>query len=84
MQIQASDEGEVAPGSSSEKQDICPGEHAAATIESGNAILDQPERKPFVGEIIEDPITGLPVLTFGPDAPVLASEIVADMLADFP
>ncbi len=36
------------------------------------------------GRIIEDPLTGLPVLDFGPDAPELTNEQVLEMLADFP
>jgi AbrB family looped-hinge helix DNA binding protein len=35
-------------------------------------------------KIVIDPITGLPVLTAGPGAPILTSEEVAEMLVDFP
>jgi len=38
----------------------------------------------YEARIITDPITGLPVITLGPDAPVLTSEQVAEMLKDFP
>jgi hypothetical protein len=31
-----------------------------------------------------DPITGLPALTVGPDAPVLSSKEIEEILADFP
>jgi hypothetical protein len=36
------------------------------------------------GRIIADPLTGWPVLDFGPDAPELTNEQVLEMLADFP
>jgi AbrB family looped-hinge helix DNA binding protein len=35
-------------------------------------------------KIITDPITGYPVLTAGPGAPMLTNEEVAEILADFP
>jgi bifunctional DNA-binding transcriptional regulator/antitoxin component of YhaV-PrlF toxin-antitoxin module len=53
----------------------------------GERILVTPRRKSkrkFKARIIKDPITGLPVLTLGPGAPVLTSEMVAEMLSDFP
>lgn len=34
--------------------------------------------------IIDHPLTGYPVLDSGPDAPVLTSEMVAELLSDFP
>jgi len=36
------------------------------------------------GRIVADPLTGWPVLDFGPDAPELTNEQVLEMLADFP
>lgn len=43
------------------------------------AKLHKPE-----GRIIADPLTGWPVLDFGPDAPELTNEQVLEMLAEFP
>lgn len=34
--------------------------------------------------VVKDPVTGLPVLDLGPNAPFLTSEEVAEILADFP
>jgi len=34
--------------------------------------------------IVKDPITGLPVLDAGPNAPTLSSEEVEELLRDFP
>jgi AbrB family looped-hinge helix DNA binding protein len=47
-------------------------------------VLTMARRKKFETRIITDPVTGLPVLTAGPVAPVLTSEEVAEILADFP
>jgi antitoxin (DNA-binding transcriptional repressor) of toxin-antitoxin stability system len=55
--------------------------------------FDEPlERKTSMAEekslpkarIIEDPVTGLPVIDVGDDAPILTNEMVREMLADFP
>jgi len=47
-------------------------------------VLTAPARKHFTARIIEDPITGFPVLYAGSDAPVLTSEMVRELLVDFP
>ncbi len=54
---------------------------------AGEHILVTPRRKSkrkIKARIIKDPITGLPVLDTGPDAPMMTNEIVAEILADFP
>jgi hypothetical protein len=33
---------------------------------------------------MEDPITGFTVIDVGPDAPILTSEMVRELLSDFP
>jgi hypothetical protein len=53
-------------------------------IENGRIILTPRRKSKFVAKIIKDPITGFPVLDAGPDAPVLTSEQVRELLADFP
>lgn len=55
-----------------------------ASMEGERVVLTAKPQKKFKGRIIKDPITGLPALTFGPDAPKLTSERVAELLADFP
>jgi len=60
------------------------GDLVSAIFEAGRIVIAVPERIRFEGKIIADPETGLPVLDFGPVAPILTSEIVAEILADFP
>ena len=55
-----------------------PSEHAERLV------LTLSKAKQYEGRIIEDPLTGWPVLDFGPDAPELTNEQVREMLADFP
>lgn len=52
----------------------------------GDNIVLVPRRKQLArkAKIVKDPVTGFPVLTLGPGAPVLTSKEVEEMLADFP
>jgi hypothetical protein len=47
-------------------------------------VLTAPKRKRSAARIIKDPITGFPVIDVGPDAPVLTSKMVRELLVDFP
>lgn len=64
--------------------DVKPGDTVTTRVEDGCIVLVPPPRPPRVGKIIADPRTGFPVLDFGPDAPELTSEMVAEILSDFP
>ena len=63
------------------------GDALEVKIKNGDIVLhkSQPKRKKSQKAcIITSPVTGLPVLTAGEGAPVLTSEMVREMLADFP
>jgi AbrB family looped-hinge helix DNA binding protein len=85
MQTRMSTKGQVVlPGQVRNKLGIRAGDPLDIDIEDGSIVLTpQKKARPKV-KIITDPATGLPVLTAGPDAPLLTSEEVAEMLADFP
>jgi AbrB family looped-hinge helix DNA binding protein len=85
MQTRLSTKGQVVlPGQVRNKLGIRAGDPLDIDIENGSIVLTpQKKARPRV-KIITDPSTGLPVLTAGPDAPVLTSEEVAEMFADFP
>jgi hypothetical protein len=42
------------------------------------------KKRPVKSRIIADPVTGLPVLSAGADAPALSSKEVEEILANFP
>jgi AbrB family looped-hinge helix DNA binding protein len=85
MQTKVSTKGQVVlPGPIRRKLGIRAGDPLDANIEEGRIVLTPRRKQTFEAKIIEDPITGLPVLYAGPDAPELTSEMVAEMLADFP
>jgi hypothetical protein len=47
-------------------------------------VLIPNRKKPRKDKIIADPVTGLPVLSAGKDAPVLSSREVDEILVNFP
>ena len=65
---------------------------ASIEIENGTGIdtgakrvvLTLQKKTVHIAKIVADPVTGFPVFDAGPDAPVLTSEEVAEILADFP
>jgi AbrB family looped-hinge helix DNA binding protein len=60
------------------------GDSLDASIEDGRIVLVPQCKVRHESKIIKDPITGFPALDLGPDAPMLTSEMVREMLADFP
>ena len=85
MEILASDKGEVLiPDTLCAVLGIRPGEPVHATLEGDRIVIATLEHVQFEGKIIPDPETGFPVLDFVPDAPVLTSEMVAEIMANFP
>jgi hypothetical protein len=84
-QILAPDKGEVLiPDTLCAVLGIRPGEPVHATLEGDRIVIAAPEHVQFKGKIIADPETGFPVLDFGPNAPVLTSEMAAEIMANFP
>lgn len=74
----------ILPASLRRRLGIKSGDKLTADVKNGDIVLS-PKRSPkFKTRIVTSPITGLPVLTSGPDAPMLTSEMVEEILADFP
>lgn len=85
MQTKVSTKGQIVlPGPLRRKLGIRAGDELDAEIDSGRIVLTPLKMRVFEAKIIEDPITGFPVLYAGPDAPVLTSEMVRELLVDFP
>jgi AbrB family looped-hinge helix DNA binding protein len=61
-----------------------PGDPLEAQVESGRIVLIPRRIRSQKVKILRDPITGLPVLSAGPDAPALTSKQVAEILSEFP
>jgi AbrB family looped-hinge helix DNA binding protein len=85
MKTKVSTKGQIVlPGPLRRRLGIRAGDSLDVAVEKDRIVLTAPKRKHFTARIIEDPITGFPVLYAGPDAPVLTSEMVRELLADFP
>jgi AbrB family looped-hinge helix DNA binding protein len=85
MQTRVSTKGRVVlPIALRQRLGIRPGDNFDISIEQDRIVLTASKRNKPEARIIEDPITGLPVLDLGPDAPILTSEMVRELLADFP
>jgi AbrB family looped-hinge helix DNA binding protein len=85
MQTRVSTKGQIVlPAPLRHRLGIRAGDTLDVAVEKDRIVLTAPKRKRFKARIIADPITGLPVLYAGPDAPILTSEMVREMLSDFP
>jgi AbrB family looped-hinge helix DNA binding protein len=74
----------VLPQALRRKLNLRAGDTFETKIEGGRIVLVPTKKRARKGRIVRDPITGLPALSAGPGAPVLTSEQVAEILADFP
>lgn len=85
METKVSTKGQIVlPGPLRRKLGIRAGDRLDAGVEAGRIVLTPQKRPRLEPRIIADPVLGTPVLTFGPDAPILTSKEVEEMLADFP
>ena len=85
MQTKVSTKGQVVlPGPIRRKLGIRAGDPLDAEIEAGRIVLTPKKKRLRKAKIVIDPITGLPALDAGPDAPILTSEEVAEILTNFP
>ncbi len=60
------------------------GDKLKAEVKNGEIVLTPRTQRKFITRMIIDPLSGFPVLTSGPNAPVLTNEMVEEILADFP
>jgi AbrB family looped-hinge helix DNA binding protein len=85
MNTRVSTKGQVVlPGPIRRRLGIQEGDPLEVEIEGGRVILTPHKKKLRQARIVADPITGLPVLTAGPDAPTLSSKEVEEILSNFP
>lgn len=85
MRTRVSTKGQVVlPGPLRRRLGIRAGDPLDANIEEGRIVLTPQRKRPRRVRIVTDPITGLPALSAGPDAPALSSKEVEEILASFP
>jgi AbrB family looped-hinge helix DNA binding protein len=74
----------VLPSQVRHRLGIQPGDPLDVQIEGERIVLVPRRKRQRKARIVTDPITGMPVLSAGPNAPILTSEMVAELLKDFP
>lgn len=85
MQTRVSTKGQVVlPGPIRRRLDIRTGDPLDAHIENNRIILTPRRKRRRSAKLTTDPVTGLPVLSAGPNAPQLTSKEVDEILTNFP
>lgn len=85
MQTKVSTKGQVVlPGPLRRRLGIQAGDPLDVNVESGRIVLTPRRSRRMQVKIATDPVTGLPVFSAGPDAPVLSSREVDEILSTFP
>lgn len=74
----------VLPKGIRRRMDLRPGDQFETRIEGGRIVLVQKKKRAKIARLVKDPLTGLPMLSAGKNAPILTSEQVAEILSDFP
>ncbi len=85
MQTKVSTKGQIVlPGPLRRKLDIRAGDSLEISVDKGRIVLTQACKSKYEARIVEDPVTGFTSIDLGPDAPILTSEMVKELLTDFP
>jgi len=85
MQTRVSTKGQVVlPGPIRRKLGIRAGDPLDIAIEKDRIVLTQPRKPKYKARMVVDPVTGFAAIDLGPDAPILTSEMVRELLSDFP
>lgn len=85
METRLSTKGQVVlPGPIRRQLGLQPGDFLEARVQAGGVLLTPRRRRSRQVRIVVDRITGLPVLSAGPEAPVLTGRQVREILSEFP
>lgn len=85
MQTRVSTKGQIVlPGQLRRQLGIQAGDPLDVGVEGERIVLTMRPKRRRAATIVADPITGLPVLSLGADAPVLSSKAVDEILSNFP
>ncbi len=85
MQTKVSTKGQIVlPGPLRRRLGIRAGDSLKISVEKSRIVLTQASKPKYEARMVEDPVTGFIAIDLGPDAPVLTSEMVKELLKDFP
>jgi AbrB family looped-hinge helix DNA binding protein len=74
----------VLPESFRRRLGIRGGDPLDIDIEEDRIVLTHPPKQKYEARMVKDPVTGFIAIDLGPDAPILTSEMVRELLTDFP
>ncbi|MGA2340363.1 MAG: AbrB/MazE/SpoVT family DNA-binding domain-containing protein [Terracidiphilus sp.] len=85
MQTRVSTKGQIViPGPLRRRLDIRAGDTLDIAVEKDRIVLTQASKPKYEARLVKDPITGFLAIDLGSDAPTLTSEMVRELLTDFP
>jgi AbrB family looped-hinge helix DNA binding protein len=85
VQTRVSTKGQIVlPGPLRRRLGIRAGDPLDVDVEGERIVLTMRPQQRRTAQIVTDPVTGLPMLSAGEDAPVLTSKEVEEILSDFP
>jgi AbrB family looped-hinge helix DNA binding protein len=85
MQTRVSSKGQIVlPAPLRRRLGINAGDPLDIAVEKDRIVLSQPTKPKYKARLVKDPITGFLAIDVGPDAPILTSEMVRELLVDFP
>jgi AbrB family looped-hinge helix DNA binding protein len=74
----------VLPAPLRQRLGIRAGDALDIAVEKDRIVLTQSSKPKYEARIVKDPVTGYIAIDLGPDAPTLTSEMVRELLKDFP
>jgi AbrB family looped-hinge helix DNA binding protein len=85
MQTKVSTKGQIViPGPLRRRLDIRAGDTLDIAVEKDRIVMTQASKPKYEARLVKDPVTGFLAIDLGPDAPTLTSEMVRELLTDFP
>lgn len=85
MRTKVSTKGQIViPGPLRRRLGLRAGDPLDISVERDRIVLTQASKPKYEARIVEDPVTGFIAIDLGPDAPTLTSEMVRELLTDFP
>jgi len=85
METKVSTKGQVVlPGPIRRRLGIRAGDRLEVSLDAERIVLAKRTKRSHKPKIVKDPVTGFIAVDLGPDAPILTSERIKELLADFP
>jgi AbrB family looped-hinge helix DNA binding protein len=85
MRTKVSTKGQIViPGPIRRRLGLRAGDPLEISIEKDRIVLTQAIKPKYEARLVKDPVTGFLAIDLGPDAPTLTSEMVRELLTDFP